>query len=93
MGKRVAFPDSPNKFVRSGNDPVLYTLREKRVQANLSQSDVADVLGVTKQCYSQMERGIQALSYKCARTLARMLNTTTEDLFEKDYRDQTHYGA
>ena len=49
MGKRVAFPDSPNKFVRTGDDPVLYTLREKRVQANLSQSDVADVLGVTKQ--------------------------------------------
>lgn len=49
-------------------------------------------MNISRQYYSQIERGLNALSYNDARTLARMFNTTCEELFDADFRNQKRYG-
>ncbi|MFR8154680.1 MAG: helix-turn-helix transcriptional regulator [Thomasclavelia ramosa] len=64
----------------------LITLRKTRLKNNLRQKDIAYVLGCTTQYYSQLERGINVLSYDYATRLALMFNTTPDELFFEEYK-------
>ena len=50
-----------------------------------NEKDIADYLGITVQFYSQIERGINTLSYANAIQIAAWFGMTTDELFEKDY--------
>ena len=65
--------------------PVLRTLRKERLKRQIRQKDIADYLGITVQFYSQIERGINTLSYANAIQIAAWFGMTTDELFEKDY--------
>lgn len=90
--KRQLKLDNGRKATVVGKHPVLYKVRKLRKQAHISQKDVADVLGITTQYYSEMERGLHPLTYSDARTIARMLHKPMEELFEQDFKNQKGYG-
>ena len=90
--KRQLKLDNGRKATVVGKHPILYKVRKLRKQAHISQKDVADVLGITTQYYSEMERGLHPLTYSDARTIARMLHKPMEELFEQDFKNQKGYG-
>lgn len=65
--------------------PPLYTLRKVRLQKRVTQRILADYLGVTMQYYSQIERGLNTLSYYNALRLAVFFSTSVDALFKQDY--------
>ena len=67
--------------------PPLRKLRRIRLEEKCTQKRCADYLGVSMQYYSQIERGINTLSYPNALKLALFFNTTTDELFKEDYAD------
>lgn len=80
------------KPVNIGPNPVLYKLRALRKKSHINQADMASRLNICGQYYSQIERGMRVLSYNDARTLARVFNMTTDELFEEDFKKQNRYG-
>ena len=84
--------DNNRKATSIGSDPVLYHLRKIRKEANMSQDEVAGRLNISRQYYSQIERGLNTLSYNDARSLARIFHTTCEELFDEDFKNQKKYG-
>lgn len=64
----------------------LFKLRKTRLKHNLTQEDVAYILGCTTQFYSQIERGINVLSYDYAVRLALMFQTTPDELFFEQFK-------
>lgn len=65
--------------------PCLRRLKKERLKYHLTQKRLADYLGVTVQYYSQMERGINTLSFANALQLAAFFEMPTDELFESDY--------
>lgn len=66
----------------------LKTLRCIRVEKGITQMDIAKQLGISLQFYSQIERGINNLSYKNAIIIADYLGTTTDELFKNDFEEK-----
>ncbi len=63
----------------------LETLRIKRIEKGITQTELADSLGISLQFYSQIERGINTLSYGNAIKIADYLEMTTDELFKRDF--------
>jgi len=63
----------------------LKKLRKIRRDLKINQTMVAEFLGVTTQFYSQVERGINVLSYSNALKIAVFFNTTPDELFKEDF--------
>lgn len=63
----------------------LKKLRKIRRDLKINQAVVAEFLGVTTQFYSQIERGINVLSYNNALKIAVFFNTTPDELFRDDF--------
>jgi putative transcriptional regulator len=63
-------------------------LRKFRFErGELSQQQLADLVGVSRQTIVSIERGDYAPSVKLALQLARVLNTTVEQLFVLEEKD------
>ena len=63
-------------------------LRRYRFErGELSQQQVADLVSVSRQTIVAIERGDYSPSVKLALLLARKLDTTVEDLFELEDKD------
>lgn len=56
-------------------------LYEARKQAKLSQQEVADILGISRNSYGQKERGDVSFNLEEMFTLSELLNTSLDDLF------------
>ena len=56
-------------------------LYEARKQAKLSQQEVADILGISRNSYGQKERGDVLFNLDEAFALSELLNTSLDDLF------------
>jgi len=52
-----------------------------RENHRLTQLEVASKLGISKQYYSQLERGDRRLSYDMALRIAKIFNTTPDQIF------------
>lgn len=65
----------------------LKTLKKTRKEQKCTQRMIANYLGVSIQYYSQMERGINLLSYANACKIAYFFHTTPDALFLKDYKE------
>lgn len=63
----------------------LKKMRKIRRDLRVNQSMVANFLGVSTQYFSQLERGINVLSYNNALKIAKYFGTTPDDLFKEDF--------
>lgn len=59
-------------------------IRELRKELGLRQEDVADILGVTRQTINAIENEKYNPTLELAMKLAKLLNTTVEELFILD---------
>ncbi|RVU97015.1 XRE family transcriptional regulator [Coriobacteriales bacterium OH1046] len=57
------------------------TIKEARVQAGLSQQDVAAKLGVSRQAYANMEQNPGSVKVDTARRICSILGTEYERIF------------
>ncbi|WP_155474800.1 helix-turn-helix transcriptional regulator [Heliobacterium mobile] len=60
---------------------MLEKLRTIRENSSLTIVDMAKRLGISKQYYSQLERGERRLSYDMAVDIAMVFNMTPDDIF------------
>ena len=56
-------------------------LYDARKQAKLSQQEVADVLGISRNSYGQKERGDVPFNLEEMFALSKLLNASLDDLF------------
>jgi putative transcriptional regulator len=61
---------------------VISSLRELRTRAAMTQLEIAEAAGVTRQTIIAIEKGNYTPSVLLALKLARVLNVTVEELFE-----------
>ena len=59
-------------------------VRELREKSGLSQSDLGDALGVSRQTINSIERGRYLPSLPLAFSLARFFDTSIEEIFDAD---------
>ncbi|MEA2767021.1 MAG: putative transcriptional regulator, partial [Gemmatimonadaceae bacterium] len=57
-------------------------LREERARRNLTQADLASLVGVSRKTINTVENGVFVPSTVLALQLAQALKTTVESLFE-----------
>jgi putative transcriptional regulator len=57
-------------------------VREHRLRAGLSQQELADAVGVSRQSINSIERGRYTPSLALALSFARLFGSPTDELFE-----------
>ena len=62
-------------------------VRARRTHAELSQSDLATRMGVSRQTINSLENGRYLPSLPLAMNLARFFHTTVEELFELEQEE------
>ncbi|MDD2180914.1 MAG: helix-turn-helix transcriptional regulator [Bacilli bacterium] len=62
-----------------------FKLKEIRKQHNLTGQKMADMLGISKSFYSQLENGLRKLSYHRALEIAQIFNVKPDDIFYVDH--------
>ncbi|MEY8379490.1 helix-turn-helix transcriptional regulator [Ileibacterium valens] len=79
--------ESETSYRRKQMRRKLYKLKDLRTENDVTQSQIANILDVSPQFYSTVERGLNRLSAKDAILIARYFNTTVEQLFAEDILD------
>ena len=69
----------PNKKIVFSNN-----LKEQRIKHNLTQQQLADKVGLTRQAISNYENDIRNINLDILVSLAKILDTTTDDLITKE---------
>ena len=64
------------------NDQLTNRLREERTRRNLTQAELATLVGVSRKTINTVENGVFIPSTVLALRLARALKTTVEALFQ-----------
>ena len=64
-------------------------VRERRLHATLSQAELGDALGVSRQTINSIETGRYVPSLPLAIALARFFGSTVEDMFEPAAQERT----
>jgi len=64
------------------HDRLKNRLREERARRNLTQADLASLVGVSRKTINTVENGVFVPSTVLALQLAQALKTTVESLFE-----------
>jgi putative transcriptional regulator len=64
------------------HDRLRNKLREERARRNLTQADLASLVGVSRKTINTVENGVFIPSTDLALRLARTLKTSVEDLFQ-----------
>ncbi|EPE9899586.1 Helix-turn-helix domain protein (modular protein) [Flavobacterium psychrophilum] len=59
-------------------------LINRRTERNLSQEKFADLLGITQSQYSRRENGVTKISKKEWDKMAKVLNTTLDDIYDPE---------
>ena len=67
--------------LKRGGYEVQIKLYDARKQAKLSQQEVADVLGISRNTYGQKERGDVPFNLEEMFALSELLNASLDDLF------------
>jgi putative transcriptional regulator len=63
-------------------------VRDRRTAADLSQSELGAALGVSRQTINSIENGRYLPSLPLAIAIARHFDTTVEDVFHPDGKEQ-----
>ena len=61
--------------------PLYNRLKEYRARINVNQSEMGQLVGVSRQTISQIERGDYSPSITLALKIARVCNAKVEDIF------------
>ena len=61
--------------------PLRNRLKEYRARTNVNQSDFGNMVGVSRQTISQIERGDYSPSVTLSLKIAKVLNAHVEDVF------------
>ena len=64
-------------------------LYDARKRAKLSQQEVADILGISRNSYGQKERGDVLFNLEEMFALSELLNTSLDDLFISNKKGMT----
>lgn len=64
------------------SDQLRNRLREERARRNLTQADLAAMVGVSRKTINTVENGVFVPSTVLALRLARAFDTTVEELFQ-----------
>lgn len=67
--------------------PLYNKLKEYRAQLGVNQQELGKLVGVSRQTISQIERGDYSPSVTIALRLAKVCNTTVENIFEYEEDD------
>lgn len=65
--------------------PLYNKLKEYRAKINVNQSQLGNMVGVSRQTISQIERGDYSPSVTLALKIAKIFNVTVEEIF--DYQE------
>ncbi|AQW21543.1 transcriptional regulator [Lentilactobacillus curieae] len=71
-------------------DQIINKVYEFRVLSHMSQKDLADAVGVSKQTILVMEKGHYSPSLKLAFRLANYFNVSISDIFSYKEGDDAH---
>lgn len=72
----------PNKKIVFSNN-----LKDQRIKHNLTQQQLADKVGVTRQAISHYENDIRSINLDILVALAKILDITTDDLITKEVEE------
>lgn len=61
-------------------------LKKLRMKYNYTSKDIADILGISKPFYSQIENGRRRLSYDMAVRIANIFKMKPDELFYEDHK-------
>lgn len=67
--------------------PLYNKLKEYRAQLGVNQQELGKLVGVSRQTISQIERGDYSPSVTIALRLAKVCNTTVDNIFEYEEDD------
>ncbi len=59
-------------------------LTSKRIEKNLSQEKIADLLGISQSQYNRRENGVTKISKKEWDKMAKILETSLEEIYEPE---------
>jgi putative transcriptional regulator len=68
-------------IVRRGYMPLYNRLKEYRAKIKVNQTEMGNLVGVSRQTISQIERGDYSPSVTLALKIAKVLNVSVEDIF------------
>lgn len=66
---------------RGGGDIVKYTLKELRARNNLTQAKIAEILGVSRKRYIDIEKHPEKVSCNIMLKVAKILHVDIGDIF------------
>lgn len=61
--------------------PLINRLKEYRAKINVNQTEMGNLVGVSRQTISQIERGDYSPSVTLALKIAKIFNVSVEDIF------------
>ena len=77
-------------------DPVVMTIKKRRLEANLTQAKLANMAGMSTKTYQRIEQGISDMRFSQYRAILRALRTTELDVIldvighESHSSEETH---
>lgn len=70
------------------NEPARMNLKLARIEKNLTQQELADIVGVTRQTIGLIEKGTYNPTLKLCINISRALDRTLDQLFWEDEKDE-----
>ncbi|MDU1414004.1 MAG: helix-turn-helix transcriptional regulator [Clostridium sp.] len=67
--------------------PLINRLKEYRAKINVNQTEMGNLVGVSRQTISQIERGDYSPSVTLALKIAKIFNASVEDIFSYEEED------
>lgn len=72
----------------SMNEPARMNLKLARIEKNLTQQELADIVGVTRQTIGLIEKGTYNPTLKLCINISKALDRTLDQLFWEDEKDE-----
>jgi putative transcriptional regulator len=70
------------------NEPARMNLKLARIEKNLTQQELADIVGVTRQTIGLIEKGTYNPTLKLCINISKALDRTLDQLFWEDEQDE-----
>jgi putative transcriptional regulator len=70
------------------NEPARMNLKLARIEKNLTQQELADIVGVTRQTIGLIEKGTYNPTLKLCINISKALDRTLDQLFWEDEKDE-----
>ena len=68
---------------------ILSQLKQLRKVEKITQEEVAEILGINKNYYSMLETGLRTPSFKLAKKIADLFNSSVDEIFFNEINNKT----